>query len=380
MKCSACALALCVLISARFASGDSDAVIGRAVRAASLVVEAESSRLLRPSSRAQMKVITSIKGTPASGQLDVDLQKAPVGLWPRLGERRILCLARRAADGVYELASYSGSILEPKEDVRLAIARVLSAPVLAEPAAVQPSPTAEEPVSPATPAASPLAQQVAASETVLVGMLSNVRLDPSGAVGTFKVESGLVGYSAYGEPVSVYFPAASGTPEPGRYALFLNGRQMGDGFDVVSAKWGAVRLADEEQEKKLQSEVAAALPPGGARKFTTIQAMLAEWQDSWNKRELERCIRCYASGNPLRRQYETGGEGKARLKEQIESFPGTIGISVQKVQITRSAGGARGAEVTVLLTISADGVEDRRTATMKLVCEDGEWLILEEGF
>jgi hypothetical protein len=261
--------------------------------------------------------------------------------------------------------------------------------------------------------------QAAASETVLIGALGNVR--PGGGegvalVGRLRVEGSLLGYGAYSEPIMVRFPAAAGKaegPGAGRYLLFLKGDPAGDGFTAIDA----VRLTDAAVEAKARTEGLAAL---GSRHgtLTTVQATLAEWEDSWNARDLDRCIRCYSGRTPLRARYEAGGKSREELAAQVASFRGKVGLSIRAVRravapsprragrcaakgralgggetegeegpppplpapraATRQAGETADVEVEVVL--SAQDLVDHRRTTMKLVREGEEWLILDEGF
>ena len=125
--------------------------------------------------------------------------------------------------------------------------------------------------------------------------------------------------------------------------------------------------------------VRAALGASGGKVLTTVQATLAEWESAWNARDLKRCMRCYSRKSKLRKQYGGGGEGRRNLEQQIEDFPGKVSLALQRITLLPSQG-IRAADATVVLKLTSSGVEDRRTATMQLVHEDGEWLVLNEGF
>ncbi|MHC4506793.1 MAG: Cif family virulence factor, partial [Planctomycetota bacterium] len=348
------------------------------VRAADLVVLAEPTRFRQPSARVQFRVTDTYKGKSKGHEIVVDLTKSPFGLWPKIGDKTILCLSKPRSGKTYHLATYFASVLPPNsaDAVRKAVARELPPPVA-------------RPVDPAKPApvdaaARALAQQVAASDTILLGRLSDVR--EAGAaefLATFKVEDALLGYGGYGSPVTVRIRGKA--PEAGKHLLYLRGATKDGRLVIASTKWGVVPVADAAAEEKLKGAVRAAV---GERKavLTTIQATIAEWQDAWNKRDLARCIRCYSRQNTLRKHYEGGEEGRKQLVKQVRSFPGTVELSLQRISLTRTAGGAaKAADVTVLLKLVESGPdsqarEDRRAATMSFVLEDGEWLILKEGF
>jgi ketosteroid isomerase-like protein len=359
------------------ASGQSDRAVERAVRAATVVVEAEAKKYNRPSSSAVVEVLTKLKGEVSSQTIDVDFEKAPLGLWPQLGEVTILCLAERGA-GKYELASYSASVLPTDNDIRVVIEQA-AMPVVVSPMG-EPSGTGESTEVVDAPK-NVLATRASMSETVLVGMLSNVQEDKSGAIGTFAVEKALMGFGGYGEPVTVQFPVSAGTPEAGKYALFLRARPSDGGFTVVSSKWGIVPIADDAAETKLKDEFADI--GASTDKLSSIQATAIAWQDAWNKRDLAACMKCYSPSNHLRKQYDSSIEARSRLKADLDAFPGKVSLTIQKIQTTRSTliDATAGADVTVLLAITVpDGKEDRRDAVMKFVNQDGEWLVLDEGF
>ncbi len=355
------------------------------VRVASLVIEATVERLCLPSPRAEVSVAATLKGSADPEQLTIDLAKAPLGRWPREGERKILCLARRGRGG-YELANFHASILPSTRSTLKTIEGWLAKR------------------GPAPPAPNPYAEQVAASETMLTGLLDNVRAAPEerfAAVGTFEVKGSLLGYGAYRAPVIVYFPATeekAELPQAGRCLLFLKGNRTDGGFTVIDA----VRLTDAMLEAKVKKQSMAAL---GSRKgtFTTIQATLAEWQASWNARDIDRCIRCYSRKNRLRGQYDAGGEAARELAGQLKSFCGKIGLLIERIRVAPGRGrpdnvaapipGRAGevdgdersrpletADVTVEIALSARDLIERCRATMKFAREDGEWLIREEGF
>jgi hypothetical protein len=355
------------------AAAQSDKLVARAVRASELVVEVETARFLRPSSQAEVKILSYLKGSPASDKIMVDFERAPVGLWPKLGERRILCLGK-GSGGAYRLSAYAGALLPPQKDIKVVVQRS------AEPVVAPTGPTTQ-PGAQDEPQKSVLATRVDMSETVLVGVVSNVRPTSAGALATFDVEEALVGYGKFKEPVTVQFPPTVPAPEPGRYALFLKSRPVDGGFSVVSGSWGIVPVGGEAQQEELKKGFAGIDAKKDA--LTSIQATILEWQNAWNKRDLARTIKCYASSNRLRGQFEASAEARARLQEQLDTFPGTVQLTVQKIQRARSfvSGARAGAEVSVLLTIAVPGREDdRRTAVMRFVFEVGQWLIHEEGF
>lgn len=383
-----CATVVLVVTLSAASGGAALAAPGRAlersVRAASLVVLAQRGRVTRPAPRPVLwtfDVAGILKGDAAPSELVVDLEKAPVGLWPKRGEPRVLCLAP-AGGGVYELASYLQSIVPPEEAE--AVRSLVAAAADVARVAVPDSETAKPPATPERvpdrpqdAAAKLMRRRIAETDTILVGTLSGIRAEEKGTVGVFRVQESLLGYGGFTDPIAVRLPGR--VTEAGTYVLFLRGSLTDATLSVTSPEWGAVRIADAAQEEKIKASVRAAA--GGPRKaLTTIHAALAEWQASWNARDLERCMKCYASRSALRREYEEGGEkGRAKLEEQMKSFPGKVALSLQRISLAARPG-ARAADVTVLLRLAADGLEDSRTATMQLVFEDGEWLILHEGF
>jgi hypothetical protein len=371
--------------------------IEKAVDRSALVVEGAPRRYRGRSSRAVFHVTASLKGDADPEQpIIVDFEKAPYGIWPKRGQRAVLCLSKGDSEHTYELTSYCASVLPATDSAKSAIREMLV------PSEVEPATPAEEPLppdetatttdsSPAIPAvelAKDYANMVADSETVLVGALTGFRPSSDGFAATFNVEEALVGYAGFKVPVRVDFVAGGRgalgkPPAPGRYVMFLRGSETGDGFTVVSRTAGAARLTGARREAKIKRAVTALAEHAGGKRprLTTVQATLAEWQDAWNSRDIERCILCYSPRNALRVEYASGG-GRERLSEQIKSFPGQVKLSIQRVKRSPAlgAGEEETATVTVLVTLSAVSPDDRPAATMKFVREEGEWLILEEGF
>ncbi len=371
-------VAAVILAGGEQAPAEAERDIERSVRVADLVVLAEPTRFMRPSARVLFRVTDTFKGKGRGDKIVVDLTKSPVGLWPKKGDKSILCLVKTRSSKTYRLATYFASVLPPDdaEAVRKAVARELPPPV--------PKPVDQGKPTPLDAAARALAQQVAASDTILLGRLSDVREAGAGEfLAAFKVEDALFGYGGYASPVTVRFRGKA--PEAGKHLLYLRGATKDGRFVVASSKWGVVPVADAAAEEKLKGAVRAAV---GKRKavLTTIQATIAEWQEAWNKRDLDRCIRCYSRESTLRKHYEGGEEGRKQLVQQVRNFPATVELSLQRISLTRTVGGAaKAADVTVLLKLVASGPdsqarEDRRAATMSFVLEDGEWLILKEGF
>ncbi len=361
----------------------------RIVLSADLVIEGESDRFPRYSPRAEFRVTESFKGQAESkGPLTVDLAKAPVGLWPREGERKILCLAApetgRSGEGVWQLAAYHASILPSTDTAREAIRGWLG---LKQPAAAEET------------EAGLYAEYIAEAEAILVGVLSNIeRFDVEGppgeaeAEGVFRLDekgAALLGYDGYRTPITVRFapeeeapgvqPDTGGVggklPGAGRYLLFLKGSTDGPGFESIHR----VALADAEAESELRREVLRGIGPDRGT-LTAIQSTLAEWQDAWNTRDLGRCVRCYSAENRSRRLYEAGGEDRKDLEEQIGKFASTVMVSLQRVSTTEDTETGRvEAEATLVIELTVSGKQDRRTTKMTFLREEGEWLILEEG-
>ncbi|MHC5053523.1 MAG: Cif family virulence factor [Planctomycetota bacterium] len=376
------------IIALAAAGGTAFAAPGRAlersVGAADLVVVTEGGRVARSSPRPVLwafRVADMLKGDGGPSEVKVDLEKAPLGLWPRKGERAILCLSW-GAGGTYELASHFRSILEPDE------AQAVREVVAASKVAADTSPetdtgkpretrTVTTPVGPRRdPAADLMKRRVAGADTILVGTLSGVRPSGSGAEGIFRVEESLLGYGGFTEPIGVRLKGSS--PEAGRYVLFLRG-SLTDATFSTSAREGTLRIADAAAGKRIKDSVRSSLRARKGKVLTTVQATLAEWQQAWNARDLKRCMRCYASGSKLRRQYDSGAEGRQKLEQQMANFPGKVSLTLRRIGLSPRPG-TRAADATVMLKLTASGMEDRRTATMQLVHEDGEWLILNEGF
>ena len=378
-----------IIVAMAMAGGAASAAPGRAiersVRAADLVVVAEGGRMARSSARPVLwnfRVADMLKGDGGPSEVRVDLEKAPVGLWPRKGERTILCLSWNKG-GVYKLASYYRSILNPDQAqaVRavVAAARTVIAPS-PEPGKGEPkvTPGAATTVGrpPSDPVSDLMKRRITGADTILVGALSGVRPSGGGVEGIFKVEESLLGYGGFVEPISVRIKG--GSPEAGRYVLFLQG-SLRDATFSTSFRDDAVRIADAAAGEKIKGSIRTALGSEKGKVLTTVQATLTEWQSAWNSRDLKRCMRCYSSSSNLRKQYDSGDEGRKTLEQQMANFPGKVSLTLQRIALSLREG-TRAVDATVMLKLTAFGTEDRRTATMQLVHEDGEWLVLNEGF
>jgi len=378
---------------------------GPAVRGAGLIVEAIAGGVLPPGPDIEVEVTSFIKGEAAGRRLEVRMAKAPHGRWPREGESRILCLVALADDGPdaqpapstdaaaapstdasagdggparggrYELATHHGSILPATDAARKAVRGWMQGkpPRRHTPAVARRG---------ARLARNPYLKPAAASDSVLVGTLADVRTEGkagSDIVGSFNVDEALLGYGAFKAPISVHFGAAGNTLRPGRYVLFVAGSRSGRGFVVVKH----VKLSDDAAEAGTKHLVLEALGARGAR-LTTIQATLAEWQDAWNSRDAARCILCYSRRSRLRKRYASGDAHRRGLQRQIDESSGTVAISIERIRVilAPTAEGAReAAEVDVVLELTPrTGAASRERATMQFVSEAGEWLILREGF
>ena len=351
--------------------------IDRAVRIAGLVIEATAERRTLPSSFVEFGDGIVLKGSLDGGELAVDLQWAPVSRWPSKGERRILCLVGKA-DGRYELATYHACVLPATRSVRS---------VVMESIRRCPSPQAPDPFKETT----------AASEAVFVGALTNViasrdrgSAGANGFIGTFAPEDVLLGHAGPGGPFMVTFPTAyhlrggprgRSRPRAGRYLLFAKSGMTSEALVVVDA----VPLVDARARAEATRRARAAL---GNRKgrLTTVQATLAEYETSWNDRNVDRVVRCYSRGSTVRGRYASSGDTRRRLARQLEAFSGQIGLSLLRTRTpgTRRAGQSpdattADAEVAVTIRLSG-GPGDLFCVTMELVHEDGEWLIARDGF
>jgi len=367
------------------ASAAPERAVERSVRAADLVVMAEGGRITESTARPviwNFSVAEMLKGDGGPAEVRVDLEKAPVGLWPDKGKRAILCLSWRKG-GVYELASHYRSILDPDQAraVRetVATAKAAGGDSPGEDTA-KPRETSGEIVTPVQPQRDPavelMKRRIAGADTILVGALSDVRASRGGVEGVFNVEDSLLGYGGFEKPIAVRIKGAS--PEAGRYVLFLRG-SLSDATFSTSSSDGAVQIEGAASDGKVLDSVRSALGAGGGKVLTTVQATLAEWESAWNARDLKRCMRCYSRQSNLRKQYDGGGEGRRELEQQLKDFPGKVSLTLQRITLLPSQG-VRAADATVALKLTSPGAEDRRAATMQLVHEDGEWLVLNEGF
>jgi len=351
--------------------------VDQAVRVADLVIEATAGRRTLPSSRVDFADGIVLKGSLDGNGFAVDFQRAPASRWPSKGERRILCLVKKA-DSHYELASYHACVLPATRSVRSVVMKWVRR-------------------CPPPQAPDPLAEATAASEAVFVGTLTNVieSGDPSrtgqvGSIGTFSAEDVLLGHAGLRGPFLVSFTTPlsgrdgrrrNSRPRAGRYLLFARSGTKGEALAVVDA----VHLIDTRAREEATRRARAAL---GSRKgrLTTIQATVAEYEGSWNDRDIDRVIKCYSRGSPVREQYVSNRDARQLLRRQLEMFSGQIGLSLMRTRTpgTRRTGQAPGtatADAKVAVTIRpTGGLGDRLVVTMGLVHEDGEWLIARDGF
>jgi len=351
--------------------------VDQALRIASLVIEATAERRFFPSSRVDFANGIVLKGSVDGSEFAVDFQRAPVSRWPSKGERRILCLVRKA-DSRYELASYHACVLPATRSVRSVVMKwIRRCP------------------PPKTP--DPLTEATAASEAVFVGALTNVvascdrgSAGADGFIGTFSAEDVLLGYAGSREPFLVSFPTPDSgrdgprgrsRPSAGWYLLFARSGATGKALVVVDA----IPLIDTRAREEATRRARAAL---GSRKgrLTTIQATVAEYECSWNDRDIGRVIKCYSRRGSMRMQYVSSRDARQRLTRQLETFSGQIRLSLLRTRTpgTRRAGqppnaATADAEVAVMIC-SSGGHGDRLLVTMELVHEDGEWLIVSDGF
>ncbi len=401
-----------------------------AVRAADLVIEGVAGALLPPPSCIVVTVTSALKGELEAERIAVYLDKAPLGRRPKKGEARVLCLVARrdgelvtpaaspaepagpveaaeATDGddaiavdenaappeppaplpAYELATYHASILPATEAARAVVVRCVDVEAPTVPGLrILAAPSAEgAPAEHTAPGVNPYMRAAAASDAILAGTLSGA--GPEGDAGKdvvrkFTVEGAIFGYGAFREPITVRFPARGGevaTPPPGRWLLFLVGGRSGAGFDVVKH----VSLHDPAREALVKRLALEAVGPRTAR-LTTIQATVAEWQDAWNARDAERCIRCYSRESRLRRRYASGGSARRDLERQMKRTPGTVRVSIRRIRMVlapTSDGARKSAHVDVVVALTPlPGSTRDEHATMEFVHEKGEWLILREGF
>jgi len=351
------------------------------VETAGLVVKARPERFMFPTPRAEFEVATTLKGSVKASRIVVDLRRAPFCKWPRKGEECILCLAG-AKEGDYELASYHACVLP-------AIARCRS--TIVEWIRLQGPPKKRD----------PLKESVEVSDTILVGAVTG--LLPSGkggrgASGTFKVEDALLGYSGFRDPILVVFPAREhghALPAAGRQMLLLKGMEgRGEAFQVVDS----VPLGEDGHREAIARRILAALGPRKGR-LTTIQATLAEYESSWNERDIDRLIKCYSHGNRLRELCNRDPGAKGALVSQLNGFSGEIDLALLRVRMSGPAPGAastpgdnahgpspgpterggHGASAEVGIAISGLGFRERVLTRMDFIREEGEWLLVDDG-
>jgi len=351
------------------------------VETASLVVEARAARFMLPTPRAEFTIATTLKGAAKASRIVVDLRRAPFCKWPKMGEECILCLAV-GEEGRYKLAGYHACVLPAIPSFRSTIVGWVR----------RQGPPKER---------DPLMEAVEVSDTILCGSLTGLFSSGKGgggASGTFKVEDALLGYAGYRDPIPVVFPARKqdrAPPAAGRQILFLKGMSGGGGsFQVVDS----APLGGDGHRETIAKRIFAALGPRKGR-LTTVQATLAEYESSWNERDIDRLIKCYSHGNHLRGMYDRDPGAREALVSQLNGFSGEIDLALLRVRMSGPAPSAaptsgdnapgsspgptdtdgHGASAEVGIAISGRGFLERIVTRMDFVRENGEWLLADDG-
>lgn len=117
-------------------------------------------------------------------------------------------------------------------------------------------------------------------------------------------------------------------------------------------------------------------PADKAPLLVNLPTTLAIWEYAFNRRDLDWVIHTYSKHSALRKRYETGEAGRRGLSRDLDKFRGTVKVSLKDGRALQE----NRFEASVALLLTYDSHRETRSAVMTFVQEDGEWLILREGF
>lgn len=172
---------------------------------------------------------------------------------------------------------------------------------------------------------------------------------------------------APGESLRVGIPRAFAGSEArvGRKAFFL---RVDDATGaLVPLDGGMLELASDLDQAALffsLRRIGLPLPPA----LTTEAATLRVWTECWNSKDFEGALLCYSRESAFRRDADA-------VRPRFESYPAAVELQIESVE--RDGGGST-AKVAATATIG-DFVRTSR-CTMRFVEEEGEKLILDDGF
>ena len=175
-------------------------------------------------------------------------------------------------------------------------------------------------------------------------------------------------------------------PRIGNAALFFRREKQGGSYRLISPYRGyapgvsaddlAVALVAEKRLRGLGLV-------GNNGGHDSVRDTLKAWMDAWNtKTETENCIACYSRRNPWRQKWESGPEGRQELAKTMAAYPATINVLCDKVEEKDKDTAQAALRIQVIVTDPTTKVDAMqvRPAAMTLVLENGQWLILDEGY
>jgi len=172
---------------------------------------------------------------------------------------------------------------------------------------------------------------------------------------------------APGKRLRVGIPRAFAGSEArvGRKAFFL---RVDDATGaLVPLDGGMLELASDLDQAALffsLRRIGLPLPPA----LTTEAATLRVWTECWNSKDFEGALLCYSRESAFRRDADA-------VRARFESYPAAVELQIESVE--RDGGGST-VEVAATATIG-DFVRTSR-CTIRFVEEEGETLILDDGF
>lgn len=151
----------------------------------------------------------------------------------------------------------------------------------------------------------------------------------------------------------------------GRKAFFL---RVDDATGaLVPLHGGVLELASDLDQAYLifsLRRIGLALP----RALTSEAATLHAWTECWNSKDFEGVLLCYSRESRFRSLADA-------VRPQFESYPATVELQIESIGRTGGGSTAR-----VVATARAGDFVRTSRCTMRLVEEEGQVLILDDGF
>lgn len=378
----------------RITEPEADSLADRAARS-DLVLVVEPERF-REETLAECRVVSVLKGQcrEQDGVL-VQFRKVFGGAYPRKGETAVCFLTLTAEERrgrpVYALISETGGMAPPTPE-RLALLRL---------AAAGRYQSRKQLARLQVPGPETLAGMVLDAPFAALGVIEEVSLpagdEAAAARISFRVEQVFKGELDRG-PLLVYVPRVpAGAEDPARRplapragpaALMFYRRKAGGRLVLLSPYRGCVPVADQGAAwKETAARLAEAVRNekrlrelglvGSVADRDTVAATIVSWERAWNSRAVEECIACYSRRSPFRRKWESGPEGRKELLSARDAFRGQLAIVTDKIEEKDPSTAVASVRLRI---VTEDQFVDVRPAEMTFAFENGQWLILDEGF